>query len=114
MPYHLCVLIRLHHIVRPFSFQSEIAPLGPSTVWGSLTTQRAGAEGCCTVPGAHRSRPSHLPHMTILDPSLLRWPLPRGHSLLPTSLLDSVAESKLILLTTQQADELREELSDRE
>ena len=44
--------------------------------------------------------------MTILDPWLLHWPLPRGHSLLPTSLLDSVTESKLILLTTQQADEL--------
>ena len=62
------------------------------------------------MPGAHRSWLSPLPHMTILDPRLLHWPVPRGHSLLPTSLLDSVTESKLILLTAQQADELREEL----
>ena len=62
------------------------------------------------MPGAHRSWLSPLPHMTILDPWLLHWPVPRGHSLLPTSLLDSVTESKLILLTAQQADELREEL----
>ena len=64
------------------------------------------------MPGAHRrQRPSPLPHMTVLDPWLLHWPLPHGHSLLPISLLDSVPESKLILLTAQQADELRDELS---